>query len=155
MKPYAGGWLFWKENPSGVVLSPIQCLAYALAQPAVATVLPGCKTVEQLDAALAYLDAAPDDLDYSAVHTSARWALSSTCMYCNHCLPCPAAIDIGRVTRLADSFAASRSDSARREYADLSAHASDCTQCGECLERCPFGVNIISNMGRAAEVFGL
>lgn len=154
MKPYAGGWLFWKENPSGAVLSPLQCLAYALSQPAVATVLPGCKTVDQLDAALAYLEAAPEDLDYSGLHKSARWALSSTCMYCNHCLPCPATIDIGRVTRLADSFAASRSHSARQEYLGLTARASDCTQCGECLQRCPFGVDIISNMERAVEIFG-
>ena len=69
-------------------------------------------------------------------------------------MPYAATIDIGRVTRLADSFAASRSHSARQEYLGLTARASDCTQCGECLQRCPFGVDIISNMERAVEIFG-
>lgn len=155
MKPYAGGWLFWKENPSGVVLSPLQCLSYALSQLAVATVLPGCKTVEQLDAALAFADASDEDLDYSSVHNSARWALNSTCMYCNHCLPCSEAIDIGRITKLSDSFRVSRSDCVRQEYMSLDAHASDCTKCGSCLQRCPFGVDVVSSMERAVEVFGI
>lgn len=153
MKAYAGGWLFWKENPSGVVLSPVQCLHYALSQPGVTTALAGCKNVAELDAALAYVDALPEELDYSGIHSSARWSLSSTCMYCNHCLPCTSAIDIGRVTRLADAFMISRASSIADEYMSLGVHASDCTQCGECLERCPFGVDIVSNMNKAVAVF--
>lgn len=154
MKVYAGGWLFWKENPSGVVLSPVQCISYALSQPGVATALAGCKTVAELDAALAYLNASPEERDYSRISKSARWSLSATCMYCNHCLPCTSMIDIGRVTRLADAYEVSHASPIADEYASLDAHASDCTQCGECLQRCPFGVDIISNMDKAVGAFG-
>ncbi len=45
-------------------------------------------------------------------------------------------------------------DSLISEYETLSAKASDCTECGVCTERCPFGVNIIANMNQAVNVFG-
>ena len=155
MKTYAAGWMFRPDNPSGIVLSPVQCLQYALSQPGVAVVLPGCKTPEQMREALAWLNASDADKDYSIIMGETNWALKGTCMYCNHCLPCPAGIDIAAVTRLFDS--------ARKEtvtptlaaaYGRLSAVASDCVQCGACEERCPFNVAVQANMEEAAALFG-
>ena len=39
MKPYAAGRLFVKENPSSIVLTPVQCINYVLSQPGVCTVV--------------------------------------------------------------------------------------------------------------------
>ena len=60
MKPYAAGVLF-RENPSSIILTPVQCINYALSQPGVCTVVPGCKNVTEMKAALAFLDATDDD----------------------------------------------------------------------------------------------
>jgi hypothetical protein len=103
MKPYAAGLLFVKENPSGMVLTPVQCLSYALSQPGVCTVVPGCKNATEMKAALAFLEATSEERDFSAIDANSVWKLRGSCMYCNHCLPCPVGIDIGITTRLTDT----------------------------------------------------
>ena len=75
-------------------------------------------------------------------------------MYCNHCLPCPVSIDIGTTTRLTDTAAYGITDSIISEYEALSSKASDCTECGVCMENCPFGVDVVGNMARAVAMFG-
>ena len=154
MKPYAAGWLFYKENPSSIVLTPAQCLHYSLAQPGVCTVVPGCKTVEQMREALAYLDASDEEKDFSRTISSTKWDIKGSCMYCNHCLPCPVGIDIGATTRLADSAGKGITDLIKLKYEQLAVKASECLKCGSCMERCPFGVDVISNMERADSIFG-
>lgn len=154
MKPYAAGLLFAKGNPSSIVLSPTQCISYALSQPGVCTVVPGCKNVREMKAALAFLDATDEEKDYSSIDANSFWKLKGSCMYCNHCLPCPVGIDIGTVIRITDTAGYETNDSVVSEYEALLTKASDCTECGVCIERCPFGVDIIANMTRAAEKFG-
>jgi len=154
MKPYAGGLLFSSNNPTSIVLTPVQCISYALSQPAVCTAVPGCKNVAEMKAALAFLDATDEDKDFSAIEASSLWKLRGSCVYCNHCLPCPLGIDIGAVTRLTDTAGYGITDTLRVEYEALPAKASDCTECGVCLERCPFNVDIISNMTRSVGIFG-
>ena len=154
MKPYAAGWLFRKENPSSIVLTPVQCINYVLSQPGVCTVVPGCKNAEEMKAALAFLDAADEEKDYTAIADNPVWKLSGSCMYCNHCLPCPVGIDIGTTTRVTDTAAYGMTHSIISEYEALSSKASDCTECGVCTENCPFGVDVVGNMARAAAMFG-
>ena len=153
MKPYAAGVLFG-ENPSSILLTPVQCLNYALSQPAVCTVVPGCKNVAEMKAALTFLEATDEEKDYSSINVNSLWKLKGSCMYCNHCLPCPVGIDIGIATRVTDTAGYGINDKVISEYEALSVKASACTECGVCLERCPFGVDVISNMNRAVDVFG-
>ncbi len=154
MKPFAAGWLFWKENPSSIVLSPVQALHYALSQPGIVTAVPGCKSVAELEECLAYLEASEESRDYSAIATNELWKLQDRCMYCNHCLPCPAGIDIGRVSRLSDTAKSGMTEALRADYLALEKHASDCIQCSDCMKRCPFGIDVIDTMAATAAVFG-
>ena len=154
MKPYAAGWLFNPENAGGAALTPVQCLDYALSRPGVCTVVPGCKTAEEMRAALAYLSAGEKERDYGAVCAGALLGLRDRCMYCNHCLPCPSGIDIGAVTRLADTAARGLTGAVKAQYASLAVQASSCSECGQCRERCPFGIDAPANVRKAAEVFG-
>jgi predicted aldo/keto reductase-like oxidoreductase len=152
MKPYAAGILF-RENPSSIVLTPVQCLSYALSQPAVCTTVPGCRSVDELKQALGYLQATDSEKDFSGIEANAMWKLSGNCMYCNHCLPCPVNADIGAITRLADTAEYGTDHRLVLEYEALSVKASACVECGECEERCPFGVAVIANMARASDRF--
>jgi hypothetical protein len=102
MKVYAASWLFWKENPSSIVLNLTQCLHYALSQPGVTTTVPGCKTMDELKAAIKYLTTTDVEKDFSKINTNPTWNIKGGCMYCNHCLPCPVNTGIARVNRILD-----------------------------------------------------
>jgi len=150
MKPFAGGAMFQREKP----LSPVQCLSYTLAQPGVSLALMGVKNLAELEANLRFLDAADEEKDFSAVLQELRQGLAGTCVYCNHCLPCSSAIDIAQIMRMLAAAERYGVDAAERgDYAGLPAKASDCIECGDCEERCPFEVDIIAKMRRAVELF--
>ena len=40
-------------------------------------------------------------------------------------------------------------------YDDYEVKASACVQCGACLERCPYDVDIMSKLEQAAAIFGI
>ena len=54
MKAFGGGDLLSENSPAGKPLTVAQCIAYALTRPAVATVLAGAHSVEELQASLDY-----------------------------------------------------------------------------------------------------
>ncbi|WP_322202322.1 aldo/keto reductase [Acutalibacter intestini] len=158
MKPYAGGRLFQAEqSPFGTALTPVQCIHYCLTRPGVAAVLPGCETVEQVDAAVAYETATPEERDYASVLAAAPQHRFSQgeCTYCGHCKPCPAEIDIAMVNKYYD-LALMQEDvpaSIREHYRGLAHGADQCIGCRSCEERCPFGVKIAERMEKAAKLF--
>jgi predicted aldo/keto reductase-like oxidoreductase len=157
MKPFAGGRLFDpKRSPFGVALTPVQCIHYCLTRPAVAAVMCGFDTPEQVDAAAAYETAAAEEKDYaSALAAAPRHSFSGACTYCGHCRPCPADIDVAMVNKLYD-LAAMQPEvpaSVREHYRALAHGADACIACGGCERRCPFGVKVIEQMERAAALF--
>jgi len=158
MKAYGGGDLLDAAlSPFGKAFTPVQCIHYALTRPAAAAVMCGCKTPAELDAALAWLDATPEQRDYSGVLSGLdRFTFEGHCLYCGHCAPCPAGIDVAAVTRLLNLCRAQGRvpESERGHYDLLAHHGGECVGCGRCEERCPFGVEIRANMRAAAQVFG-
>jgi predicted aldo/keto reductase-like oxidoreductase len=156
MKPYHGGRLLTTEGrPTGI--TPVQALHYVLSQP-LATAVPGARNAKQLRQTLGYLEASREEKQFEPLHDELTERLRGQCVRCLHCLPCPEEIDIPRVIytlEYVEFYSGSRwSEQFNREvYARLSAKASDCIECEICLERCPFGVDIIGKMRRAAEVF--
>lgn len=152
MKAYGGGKLVRERPTPG--LTPVHCLSYVLSQPAVCSVVPGVRGLEELRAALAYLDASPEQRDFSAVLKTLAPDLASGCVYCNHCLPCPQSIDIGLVQRMLDMQRVAPSAALAAEYACLQANARDCIECGACETRCPWCVPVIKRMREATALFG-
>jgi len=151
MKPFAGGELLQrKEAPT---VTPVQCLAYTLSRLGLATTVPGVKSLDELRAALAYLEACTEEKDFTPLLTALNRGTEGHCTYCNHCLPCPASIDIGETQRLLDSAGYGLTDELRAAYRALPAPAGDCLECGNCEERCPFHVAIIERLREAAHLF--
>ena len=140
MKPFSGGQLLdAAQSPFGQALTPCQCIRYALDKPGVLTVLPGAQSVREVEALLAYYEQPEEALDYSIIGSFAPPAASGKCVYCNHCKPCPAGIDIGLVNKYYD-LAKAGDGMATQHYHSLSKNASDCISCGHCDSRCPFSV---------------
>ena len=158
MKGYAGGRLLAADSsPFGVALTPVQCLHYALTRPAVASVLAGVESVAQLDEALAYCDATPEQLDYASVLAGApKHAYYGQCTYCGHCAPCAAGINIALTNKYAD-LALQHDEvppTVRAHYEAMPVTAGACIACGQCEPRCPFGAPIVARMGQTTALFG-
>jgi hypothetical protein len=147
-----GGKSFKQRPPES--LTPVQCISYALSQTNVATALIGLRSLAELDTALTYLDATEEGKDFSQAVVEFREHLAGECVYCDLCLPCPVGIDVGAVVRLVDISGGQVTDSLRAEYATLTARASACTRCGACIQRCPFGVEVLAQLDRAVALFG-
>lgn len=155
MKPYGGGILMDDAtSPFGRAMTVPQCIQYVLDRPAVVTTIPGVASLRQTEEMLGYLGSGQGERDYSFMGGLTKADISDQCMYCNHCLPCTAGIDIGMVNRFHD-LAAAGDEMAARHYADLSRHASDCVGCGDCTARCPFGLDVVSHIDMARRRFGL
>ena len=155
MKPYAGGRLFdAQRSPFGVALTPVQCIHYCLTRPAVASVLCGYDTPEQVEQAVAYETASEAERNYAAVLSAApRHSYGGgECTYCGHCKPCPMDIDIAMVNKLYDLAAMQPEvpSSVREHYRALEHHADECVGCRGCESRCPFGVKVSERMALAA-----
>lgn len=157
MKGFAGGRLLdASASPFGVALTPAQCIHYCLTRPAVASVLAGCSTPVQVDAAAAYETAGEAEKDYATVLAGApKHTYTGGCTYCGHCAPCPSGIDIATVNKLCDLAEMQETvpSSLRAHYRALSANADNCIACGACEKRCPFGVRVIEHMEKAKNMF--
>ena len=162
MKPLCAGKLLSTEHsPFAKALTPAQCIHYALTRPAVASAIVGCRTPGEVQTALKYLDMSDAERDYTdAVSTfqdDGKGGFKGNCVYCNHCLPCPSAIDIGTVNKYLDIARLDETaipPSIAQHYRSLKAHGSNCIECGSCEKRCPFSVAVIDNMKKAAALFG-
>lgn len=154
MKPFfAGRLLSAEQSPFGAALTRSQCLQYAIDRPGVLVAVPGVQTMEHLNQILEFLTATDEEKDYSVIGTFTADTVSGTCVYCNHCQPCPAGIDIGLVNKYYD-LALVGDSIAANHYTKLSVNADACLHCGHCESRCPFGVRQEQRMQTIAQYFG-
>lgn len=158
MKAFGGGDLLSElYSPAGRALSPFHCLRYALDRPAVASVMCGARSVEELRACVGYESAGPEETDYAAALAALpKVSWKGHCMYCGHCAPCPQRIDVATVTKFLNLARAQGGvpETVREHYAALERKGGDCVECGACEARCPFEVPIRENMRAARETFG-
>jgi predicted aldo/keto reductase-like oxidoreductase len=158
MKPYAGGTLFIANGkPTGI--TPVQCLQYVLSMP-ISTAVPGVRNVVELKETLSYCTATEGEKDYSNIipnihdHLTDRCVYLGRCVYCNHCIQaCPQGIDIGEVIRLVNLTEAADITEVLAEYQSLPVNANHCTDCGVCMDQCPFDVDVLTKMRKAKELF--
>lgn len=154
----AGKLLSAEHTPFAEPLTAGQCIHYALDRPAVVSALVGCYNREEVLEAVRYFELSEEERDYARIIASVKRDFRGSCVYCNHCLPCPANIDIAAVNKYLDIAALDERNvpqGVRSHYRELGSHGSDCVGCGSCEKRCPFGVAVMDNMRRAGELFGL
>jgi len=157
MKTYGAGKLLSAEHsPFGRALTTSQCIHYALERPAVASALVGMQFRSEVEEAVKYLSATDGERDYTGIVNSFKGGFGGQCVYCNHCQPCPAEINVAELMKFLDAALLDRNNipvNIIDGYKALGRGASECTECGNCEARCPFGVEVITNMRTAREVF--
>ena len=158
MKTLGAGKLISKEHcPFEEPMTVAQCIGYALSRPAVASALIGCKTAAEVDDTMRYFTCGDEERDYTHILSGTRNDFKGNCLYCSHCQPCSAGIDVASVMKYLDIAHLDESkvpELIRSHYLGMDKNGADCTKCGECEARCPFGVAIMDNMGKAAELLG-
>ena len=153
MKPFSSGQLLdAAQSPFKVALTRAQCLQYALDRPGVVSVLPGARNADEVKELLAFSELPPEDKDYSIIASFDPVDTRGACVYCNHCMPCPAGLDIGLISKYYD-LAKAGDPLAPEHYRTLEHTAEDCTGCGHCDSRCPFGVAQSARMEEIREYF--
>jgi len=153
MKTLGVGKLISKEHtPFGKPMTVPQCIHYALTRPAVAAVLPGCQSAAEVKDVMKYFDTDDLERDYSEIISSGKNDFKGSCVYCSHCQPCPAGIDIAAVMKFLDIACLDKDNIPpliKSHYKNLAFKGSDCTKCGHCENRCPFDVPVMKNMSEA------
>lgn len=153
MKPFSGGQLLnAKTSHFGTALTEYQCIQYALDRPGVLTVLPGIRDKQDLQRILGFCDATEEQRDYSVIGTFVPHEAEGTCVYCNHCQPCPMGLNVGLINKYYD-LAVAGDHLAREHYYKLETQADACVGCGHCNNRCPFHVDQVARMERIDAYF--
>lgn len=146
MKPFHGGQLLSeKTSPFKIAMTHYQCIQYALDRPGVLAVVPGVQSLKHLDQLLGFLKATDVQKDYAIIGQFTPSSAAGNCVYCNHCQPCPAGIDIGLINKYYD-LAQAGDKMAANHYKKLSIKAEACISCGHCDKRCPFHVRQMARM---------
>lgn len=164
MKPIADG-LLWRSAP--------QAFKYAMSRP-VSVVVTGINTREMLQEDLKYANSfvPMTSEEEEELFKNSQELGNYVCRQCNKCVPCPSGLPIPEifkyegyfdrqmrdgVVRDASEFALrdrlrfwfGNKDLATEKYASLNVKADQCTQCGECIPKCPYGIDIPSKLGLA------
>lgn len=158
MKVFGGGDMLNAElSPFGVAFNEYQCIEYCLTRPAVAAVMAGCHSIEEIEKVVSYYQASKEERDYASVLSRMdKFKFHGNCMYCGHCAPCAVGISVADVNKYLNLSLAQKTvpETVADHYKLLQHHASECIACGSCQRNCPFGVEVIEKMKKAAEVFG-
>jgi len=127
-------------------------LSWIWNHPEVTVVLSGMNDDDHIEENLALADKAqPDgftDKEVALVEEAAgefRRVMKVGCTGCQYCMPCPAGVNIPSAFDCYNSKHAFRDRSARLMYlfqnggmvTEKSTMASECVQCGKCMEKCP------------------
>jgi len=75
------------------------------------------------------------------------------CRNCGYCLPCPQEINIPDIFRFEGYYTRyGMQEWAREQYAALDVKVEECAECEQCIEKCPYGLDIPRLLKKAAEV---
>jgi len=162
MKPF-GGLGFIADTPefhrlfgTSLAEKARRALRFLLAHD-VATIVPGLSSVEETELAVHVGESFKGlTAEEEQLYRLKEDLLTGQCRECTLCLPCPELIDIPGVLRLiylAETFGLK--DWAGKSYRGLPFKAQDCTRCGVCEPRCPYGLPIIAMLQHAEDAFKL
>lgn len=168
MEPLRGGKLtrlvppeikdIWNE--ASLKRTPAEwALRWVWNHPEVTTVLSGMNEESHIEDNLKTADEAyPNSLTKAElqlvdrVEQKYRKLMNTGCTGCRYCLPCPAGVDIPGCFEIYDNvYLSGDEDEGKLMYAakpggiirgGVLGYASQCAQCGQCLEKCPQHLNI-------------
>jgi len=147
MKPIAGG----------AIKNGALSIKYILQNDCVSGVIPGMEKPEEV---MKNVSVATGDYAFTPEEQKEADAVieelhGNFCRRCGYCLPCEAGINIPSMFIAEGYYTRYKMVGyAETYYSKQAVKASACTQCGTCLERCPYDLPIIDKMKDVHRVFG-
>jgi predicted aldo/keto reductase-like oxidoreductase len=172
MEPLRGGTLagdvpavrsLWGRAP--VPRTPAAwALRWVWDHPGITLLLSGTSSLEQLTQNVATADegvagsltAAEHDV-IAEVRAEFERRIAVPCTYCGYCQPCPAGVAIPTAfesLNIASMFDAPEFARSRYLFLAGGSFASQCTECGACVDACPQGIPVPERLKEAVAAFG-
>jgi len=137
-------------------------LRWILANPNVTCALSGISRIEEAEenAAVADLDLAMTDDERAIIDkhlVQFEEMKKSLCTQCGYCKGCPSEIEIWQIMQAMNTYQIYGSLRVARErfrrYLKKQPGPDACTECGECVEKCPQHLDIPARLKEAADLF--
>jgi len=177
MGPVGGGKLaqpsepLAEAQPDRVKSLPELAIRFVLANPHVTCAISGMNSVEMVEencAAASHAEPLSDEEHGRILQIAEELEglKELYCTGCGYCMPCPNNVDIPRNFELMNFFRVNRFEEfARQAYAELGTadaenasayqkehlRASECVECGECVEKCPQKIDIPPQLKEVAD----
>ncbi len=169
MEPLRGGLLAKKPSPvvakvwdTAKQRSHVEwALDWVWNQPEISVVLSGMSTMEQVVQNVTYAGRSTPgtftaaDLDlFKRVDEAYQSLAPVPCTGCNYCQPCPNNVNIPKIFEIYNAATVNEDPRAASGYAGPMGlpedqRADNCTECGECVEKCPQQINIPEQLKKA------
>ncbi|MFO7952903.1 MAG: aldo/keto reductase [Bacillota bacterium] len=171
MEPLQGGKLAFPPQPVKELLEKSipgrpyyeWALHWLWDHPEVSVVLSGMSTMEQVKANLVAADqsginslSVPERKFLEEdVYQKFRELILVPCTKCHYCMPCPEGVNIPlNLGMLNDGYAFGDLERRRYFYERFGRNAEKCTECRECEDNCPQGIEVSRWMPRVHQVLG-
>ena len=138
------GTIIMKPLAGGVIPEPELCLRWILQQ-GVDVIIPGMilSTEIKMNSSLGDKLRPLSPQELSRLKAKVKPMEQDFCRRCLYCEPCPEGVPIYFIQELGDKVKISAvKDMCKEMYASLEKNAEDCTECGECEEKCPYELPI-------------
>lgn len=147
MKPIAGGVLFNKGE---------QSLRYILENENLTVAIPGMYSVDEImrNAEVGKNFRPLSDQERKELMEEADSLGNDFCRRCQYCAPCTVGIDIPGLFTL-DLYLTKYNlvEWAKTRYENALVKASECIECGDCMTRCPYHLEIIDKLAGVSQRF--
>jgi predicted aldo/keto reductase-like oxidoreductase len=161
MKALSGGALSMPEEQRPPEGDPVvrDCLRHVLANDAVSCVIPGMRAVHEVrencavgERLVRLSEAEQRELFERLASLSGKFRYDQFCLGCGYCLPCPNDVPIPEVFRALTMYRAYPEHLRHLGtdlYASLEVTPEACTECRECVEKCPGGLDVPERLREA------
>jgi len=156
MKPLAGGFLAAPPpdllKKSGIPISAETALRFVLSNEAVTTAIPGMMRIEEVEenARIGENFTPLSEDERSFLREAVESMSKEFCRGCYYCQPCPQGILIPIILRqLAYYKYYGLREWAKGRYVMVEVKADSCIKCGQCVEKCPYNLNIPEMLAEA------
>jgi aryl-alcohol dehydrogenase-like predicted oxidoreductase/NAD-dependent dihydropyrimidine dehydrogenase PreA subunit len=138
------GFIAMKGLSGGLITNAAAACAWVMQASPIVVPIWGIQREGELDEFLSYIEATPAlDDDLSAVIAADRAQLQGDfCRGCGYCLPCPQDIDIPTCARASLLLRrAPKEIILGEEGRSKMRRIEECIECGQCAQRCPYGLD--------------
>ena len=148
------GTICMKPLGGGAIDDANLAIKFLLNDENVDVVIPGMATIDEAKINLNVSSGEYSQEEIGKINEIRNELNNNFCRRCGYCAPCSVGIDIQACFLFEGYY--KRYDLknwAIERYKTLKHKASDCVECGKCMTRCPYEINIISRLKEVSEIF--